>query len=80
MTSIFLFENKLSHIQRGMFQGIGSSLSSLNLAYNSLSSAPDLTGLNSSPYILLEHNQITDVRPLGKSGNMEFLGLYGFVI
>ena len=25
---------------------------------------------------LLEHNQITDVRPLGKSGNMEFLGLY----
>ena len=25
---------------------------------------------------LLDHNQITDLRPLGKSGNMEFIGLY----
>ncbi|XP_067040963.1 leucine-rich repeat-containing protein 15-like [Acropora muricata] len=99
LSRLYLSGNKLSHIQRGMFHGIGSNLyelylssnqivsvddgtfeqlgplGKLDLADNALSSAPDLTGLNSSTYILLDHNQITDLRPLGKSGNMEFLGL-----
>ncbi|XP_067040217.1 uncharacterized protein [Acropora muricata] len=99
LSRLSLFGNKLSHIQRGMFDGISSDLhelyltsnqivsvedgtfeqlgplGKLNLAHNSLSSAPDLTGLNSSTYILLDHNKITDLRPLGKSGNMEFIGL-----
>ncbi|XP_074620190.1 uncharacterized protein LOC141878993 isoform X2 [Acropora palmata] len=71
---LYLSSNQILSVDDGTFEQLGP-LGKLDLSDNSLSSAPDLTGLNSSTYVYLDQNQITDVRPLGKSGNMEFTGL-----